>query len=141
MPQPSISQRTYWIGGFFLGNQQGEGQSAWLLLWAGDSIDKDSIYILFRITVLCVCEGLMCLMPQITSASTTKHHCSKIPAWAVTQLLSKSHLFSCYYLRALPRAGKTSGDPQLTKQFLIAGQCHRRDQLRSGQGAGSLGRN
>lgn len=76
------------------------------------SIDKDSTYILLRITILCVCEGLMPLMPQITSASTAQNCCSNTPAWAVTELLSKSHLLSWHYLRALPRAGKTSGDPE-----------------------------
>lgn len=54
----------------------------------------------------------MPLMPQITSASTAQNCCSKTPAWAVTELLSKSHLLSWHYLRALPRAGKTSGDPE-----------------------------
>lgn len=73
---------------------------------------KDSTHILFRITVLCACEGLVPLMPQITSANTTKHCCSKTPAGAVTELLCESHLLSCHYLRALPKAGKTSGHPE-----------------------------
>lgn len=61
----------------------------------------------------------MRLTPQIASASTAKRYCSKTPAWAVTELLSKSHLFSCHYLRALPRAGKNLRRPRIPRALSV----------------------
>lgn len=61
----------------------------------------------------------MHLTPQIASAGTAKRYCSKTPAWAVTELLSKSHLFSYHYLRALPRAGKNLRRPRIPRPLFL----------------------